>query len=86
MRTVGVTPPEFGIVLLIEAPPDLVDLLTATKIVNHEIRNRELSPLERAGVRFVVDELLGVALELVAGGDEETPPYSPVSVFDDLPY
>ena len=86
MGNVGYTPPKFGIVPVIEAPPDLVDLLTATKVINREILNKELSPLERVSVRFVLNELLDVALEVVAGGDAEPPPYSPKSLFEDLPY
>ena len=85
MDTVGDTPPKFGIVPVIEAPPDLVDLLTATKVINREICNKELSLLEQTNVRFVIGELLDVALEVVAGEDE-TPLYSPKSLFDELPY
>lgn len=86
MDAVGSDPPKFGVVPVVKVPPDLVDLLTATKVINREICNRELSPFERVSVRFVLDELLGVALEIVAGGNNELPLFSSYSVFDDLPY
>ncbi len=86
MFNVGQSPPIFGVVPVVEAPSDLVDLLTATKVVNRELRNKELSPSKRVSVRFVLDELLELALELVAGGEGDSPPYSPERLFDDLPY
>ena len=86
MDTVGDTPPNFGTVPVIEEPPDLVDLLTATKVINREIRNKELSLLEQTSVRFVLNELLDVALEVAAGSEDGAPPYPPEHVLDDLPY
>lgn len=86
MDTVGSPPPKFGMLPEPEATPDLADLLTAMRVVNREMPNKEPSLSEQASVRFVLNGLLDVALEVVAGGNDELTLFSSYSVFADLPY
>lgn len=79
-------PPGIGEISVIEAPPDLIDLLIAVRTINREILSKELSSLEQLSVRFVVSELLDVSLELVAGKDEEISAFTRHGLFDDVPF
>ena len=86
MTTISDTPLPFGIAPVVEGPPDLVDLLTATKVINREILNKQLSFSAIMSVRFVTNELLDVALEIVAGDDDNQLNLFSHPIDDDIPY
>lgn len=69
-----------------EYETDIVDLLTAVRVVNSEMMKITQSPQLRAGIRLVVNQLLDLALEQATGGEVIRPRDPPDRTFDELQY
>jgi len=86
MSTVSHTSPSITTLSEYDETVDLVDLLITVKVISHELLKINLSPIERETVRFFVNHLLDLSLNIVAGKDEDNPPYSPKSIYDHPPF
>ncbi len=74
--------PKFGVVMNDELPTDLFDLLSAIRVINREIQKIETTPLQRLSVRFIVGQLVDLALEHVADEANDAPLFVTEKLFD----
>jgi len=69
-----------------DEPSDLVDLLTACRVVSSELLKLDLDPCERCGVRFTITQLMDLALEIATSDESEECSQLPLGHIADLPF
>ncbi len=74
----------FKPLLQTDEPTDLVDLLTACRVVSSELLKLDLEPCGKCAARFTITQLMNLALEIVTSDESERSSQLPLGYRDDI--
>lgn len=74
----------FKPLLQTDEPADLVDLLTACRVVSSELLKLDLEPCAQCAARFTITQLMNLALEIVTSDESERSSQLPLGYRDDI--
>ncbi len=72
--------------LVVSEAPDLVDTLTAVRVITLEMLNSDLSPAESTVYIYVANALLKTAWGIATGSEHGLPLESQPSLFGEVPF
>ncbi len=67
-----------------DEPTDLVDLLTACRVVSSELLKPDLEPCGKCAARFTITQLMDLALGIVTSDESERSSQLPLGYRDDI--